>query len=450
MKRTLLIVVGVSAGGLLAVLLSWGSTRPNAPAARGNWPDDPAFTATLLDTDKGIRQFETRVQEHPQDFASYTILGQLHLRRGRERGDLAEFRKAEQLFRHALSLNAEHLPATSSLASAYASQHKFNEALEVARRLYANSPQSLDALATIADAYLETGQYKEGEEVINTLAQKAGDVPAVLARRAHLAELKGRNAEAIALLQRAAAITRQHALPAPEIAWFETRLADVYFHSGCLAESERHFQASLQLFDTYPIGLAGLADVRLAQGKLQDAADLYAKATRESPAPSTLFDLGAVYERLGRTQDAQREYERAEQLALRADINQAAHYRDLALFYAEQPHRSTAALEFAEKDLAVRKDVEGYDTLAWALYKNGRFTEAATAIGEALKYGTREPSIYFHAGMIYNALQQPERARGYLEQALEMSPHMFPESGRETLAALGGAITVAGACNLRS
>jgi tetratricopeptide (TPR) repeat protein len=449
LRRILLILAGVTAGGLLAVLLSRDRSPQNTSMSPGNWTGDPAaFVATLLDTDRGIRQFEMRVAEDPRDFVSYTILGQLHLRRGRERGDLADFRTAEQRFRHALSLNPEHVPATSSLAAAFASQHKFAEALELARGLYTKSPQSVDALAIIADAYLETGQYKEGEEAVKRLAQQAGDAPAVLARRAQLAELKGRNAEAVALLQRAAAISRQHAVPAPEIAWFETRLADVYFHSGCLAESEQHFQTSLQLYERYRIGLAGLGDVRLAQGKLHEAADLYAKAAAEAPEPSTLFDLGAVYERLGRTEDAARHYERAEQMAVRADVNQAAHYRDLALFYAERPGKLHEALEFAQRDLAIRKDIEGYDTLAWALYKNGRLEEAATAIGEAMKFGTREPSVYFHAGMIYDALQQSERARGYLEQALEISPHMFPDDGHRMLTKLGGTRSVAAGCRL--
>ena len=39
------------------------------------------------------------------------------------------------------------------------------------------------------------------------------------------------------------------------------------------------------------------------------------------------------------------------------------------------------AVALAEQDLDSRPDIHGYDTLAWALYRNGRFDEAAKALG---------------------------------------------------------------------
>ncbi len=374
-----------------------------------------------LDTDKGIRQFETRVKEDPRDFLSLTILGQLYARKGREKGDLALVRDAEESFRRALQLNPNHVPATALLASAYVSQHKFSEALQVARELNDRSPGSIDALATLADAYLETGQYKEGEAAVKSLTEKAGNAPPILARRALVAELKGRTAEAVALLERAATRTRQDADPAQEIAWYEARLGDVYFHCGCLAESEKHFTNALQLFDTYPLGLSGLADVRVTQGRLQDAADLYRRAVAESPEPRRLFGLGAVEEMLGRTDEAERRYQQGEAIA-RREVNQAAYYRELAVFYADRLGKSAEALALAQKDLAIRKDVKAYDTLAWALFRNQRFEEAAAAIGDAMKLGTRDPGFYYHAGMIYDALGQTDKSRSYLEQARRLSP----------------------------
>ena len=134
---------------------------------------------------------------------------------------------------------------------------------------------------------------------MQTLAKKAGELPAVLARRAQLAELKGQTGPAVTLLQRAVESMRRDAEPAPEIAWFEARLGDVYYHTGCLAESERHFDAALRSTSRYPLGLAGLGDIRAAQGRLEDARDLYARAVAESPQPRRLFDLGAIEERLG-------------------------------------------------------------------------------------------------------------------------------------------------------
>jgi tetratricopeptide (TPR) repeat protein len=293
-----------------------------------------------------------------------------------------------------LTLNPDHLPARALLASSYASQHKFGEALETARALYDSSPANIDALATLADVYLETGRYGEGEKAIRTLRQKAGDVPAVLARRALVAELKGQTLEAVNLLRQALSRMRRDAEPAADVAWYEARLGDVYFHCGCLSESEKHFDAALGLQDAYPIALAGLAGVRVSQGRFPDAADLYARAVAQSPSPRRLFELGAVEESLGRTQEAQRHYQQGEEIARSAGAGNAAYDRELSAFYAGRVGRAREALALAERDLAVRKDVRAYDTLAWALFRNQRSEEAAAAIVEAMKLRTRDFDFY--------------------------------------------------------
>ena len=111
----------------------------------------------------------------------------------------------------------------------------------------------------------------------------------------------------------------------------------------------------------------------------------------------------------------------------KAGENQAAYYRELSIFYAERLGKSADALDYAQKDMAIRKDVTAYDVLAWALYRNKRFDEAKTAIGEAMKLGTRDPDIFYHAGMIYDALGDRAKAQSYLEEAARISPRGRPE-----------------------
>ena len=422
---------------IIAVVAFRGRGASEGPSANALAASDALLVLSTPDTDKGIAQFETRVKEDPRDFLSLTVLGQLYSRRGRDRLDLASFAQAEAAFNHALQLNAEHAAARAGLAAAYSSQHKFREALTVARELYERSPNSLDALATVSDAYIETGQYKEGEEALQTLSNKAGELPAVLARRAQLAELKGQTGPAVTLLQRAVESMRRDADPAPEIAWFEARLGDVYYHTGCLAESERHFEAALRLNAAYPLGLSGLGDIRAAQGRLDEARDLYARAVAESPQPRRLFDLGAIEERLGNGAAAAERYAQGEALVKKAGENQAAYYRELSIFYAERLGKAPEALDLAQKDLALRHDVRSYDVLAWALYRNRRYDEAKTAIAEAMKLGTRDPDFFYHAGMIYDALGDRAAAAKYLEEAVRIRPRGRPERAKITGASDG-------------
>jgi hypothetical protein len=80
--------------------------------------------------------------------------------------------------------------------------------------------------------------------------------------------------------------------------------------------------------------------------------------------------------------------------------------------------------------------VHTLDAYAWALYVNGRFTEAHKQIRAALDVGIRDPGIFYHAGMIARALRDPA-ASSHFEQALSLSPRSeFAPLARKALAGL--------------
>jgi tetratricopeptide (TPR) repeat protein len=96
--------------------------------------------------------------------------------------------------------------------------------------------------------------------------------------------------------------------------------------------------------------------------------------------------------------------------------------RQLALFWADHDVRLDEALAAAERERATRSDIYTFDVLAWCLYKKGRFEEAKTAAGEALRLGTRDPRLLYHAGMISLATGDNRKGAEYLKQALAVNP----------------------------
>ena len=68
----------------------------------------------------------------------------------------------------------------------------------------------------------------------------------------------------------------------------------------------------------------------------------------------------------------------------------------------------------------MRRGIYTWDALAWALYKNGKYQEASDAMQNALRPGTRDALLFFHAGMIANRLGQTSQARGRLQTALSV------------------------------
>src|SRR5262249_50198265 len=158
------------------------------------------------------------------------------------------------------------------------------------------------------------------------------------------------------------------------------------------------------------IALDGLAEVRAAQGRDSDAIAMLERATSRVPQPASLVDLGDLYARHGRSDDADRAYRQAESIAQRGGSYRSAYRREPAMFYANHDRHLDQALDLARQDLGSRPDVYGYDALGWCLYKNGRLDEAASAMEKALALDTGDATVLTHAGLI-------EYRRGRLAQA---------------------------------
>ena len=94
--------------------------------------------------------------------------------------------------------------------------------------------------------------------------------------------------------------------------------------------------------------------------------------------------------------------------------------------FADQNRNAGRALELARAELAVRGDVYTQDALAWALYRNGKLSEAANAAQMALRLNTPEPGFHYHAGMIEQALGHKAEARKHLARALELNAEFDP------------------------
>jgi tetratricopeptide (TPR) repeat protein len=94
---------------------------------------------------------------------------------------------------------------------------------------------------------------------------------------------------------------------------------------------------------------------------------------------------------------------------------------ELALFDAN--HGDPAlALEKARAAYERRPTIYAAEILAWALYKNGDYEQAERFMQEALRLGTRDALMHFHAAKIAQALGDEARAGGHLATALAINP----------------------------
>ena len=109
---------------------------------------------------------------------------------------------------------------------------------------------------------------------------------------------------------------------------------------------------------------------------------------------------------------------------------------ELISYYVDDAHEPAKALAVAEREFARRQDVFTRDTYAWALYANGRYSEARKQIEIALAVGSRNANMFTHAGEICLKAGDKVAARNYLQQAAELNS-AGSDVAKTTLAKLG-------------
>ena len=388
--------------------------------------------------DNHIAYYQRLLQRNPRDARTYHRLGDALIRKARESGDVTYFNRAEDALRRALALAPANAGAWRHLAYVFYARHAFDEAAVHARRAIELDEGDGHAWGILGDALLETGRYTEAEGAYRRMMQVEGDLHA-LGRLAGLKSMRGDTAGAVADLERAVAEGRAAGRPSESIAWALWQLGSEHFGVGNLKDAEARFLESLRTYPNYYRSLAGLAQVRAAQKRYDEAVSLYTRAMGIVPLPEYAAALGDVLQKIGRVEEARKQYALVEYIGHLNTVNKILYNRELAYFYADHDLKLEAALDLARNELTARRDVYAHDVLAWALLKNGRAAEAQAAIAEALKLGTKDAKLFFHAGMIHLALGEEAQARAYLARALATNPTfhvLHADLAERTLAAL--------------
>jgi tetratricopeptide (TPR) repeat protein len=173
-----------------------------------------------------------------------------------------------------------------------------------------------------------------------------------------------------------------------------------------------------------------MARVKAALGTLPEAITYAERTVQVIAEPLLVSLLGDLYKLAGRDQDATKQYELAEKIALQEAAEGRLHKRELAVFYADHDLKASDAFNLALDDYSKRPDIFGADTLAWAALKANKLDEAKKAIKDALRLGTKDAKIFYHAGMIMRAVGEEAAAKDFLKRALETNPHFDPLQSR--------------------
>jgi serine/threonine-protein kinase len=168
-------------------------------------------------------------------------------------------------------------------------------------------------------------------------------------------------------------------------------LGGFYYHLGRYAEAEKQFRTVVELTPDNARGYSNLGVIAYSQNRYEEAAKMYEKSVAIKPSGSAYSNLGTVYYTLGQYAEAAQYYEKAIQMNGRNSL----WWHNLATAYqwSHNPEKARTA-----------------------------FQRTAELIEEQLRVNPRDAGLLIWRADAYSNLNQTQRARELLRQALALAP----------------------------
>jgi tetratricopeptide (TPR) repeat protein len=378
----------------------------------------PTMVAQESPTDGLIADFQQRLARAPRSIDMLAQLSALYLQKARESGDPSHYARAESLLQEASALAPDDHQVLAGQSALALARHDFAGALNIAERLPKDRAETFGLLG---DALVELGRYDQAFAAFQRMADLKPD-SAALARIAYARELTGDRAGAIDAMAEAAASAGSRGENA---AWLRVQLGHLHFGGGDLASAERAYLDAQAALPGYVHALAGLGRVAAARGEFAEAIDLYRQVTESFPLPEYVIALGDVYEAAGRSDEAERQYALVEAIATLFRENGVDTDLEVALFFADRDRVDEDLVGRAREAYARQPgNVHAADVLSWVLYKAGQIDEANEYSRVALRLGTQDALMLFHAGKIKEAAGDVSEGRTLIERARALNPHV--------------------------
>lgn len=385
-----------------------------------------------MKTDDRIAVYQALTTHKAENFHYQNLMAAAYIQKMRETSDSAYLERAAKILDGVLAQEGSNYEALRLRSQVDLERHDFAKAAEHSRELIRLAPDDPWNWGVLGDALMELGDYGPAAEAYQKMITLRPDLSSYN-RASYYRFVAGDAAGAITVMKQAISAGSR----SPEnVAWCLVDLGNLYFKTGKLGEASDAFSAALRAFPQYHPAHYGLGRVYAAQGQTKAAVEILKRAQAAVPLVEYAAALEDLYTAEGLQEDARKQRELIEMLDNLEQANKQTANRNLALVYADHDRKLDRALELAEAELKVRKDIYTYDALAWVLYKNKKYGEAAKAMNIAMQMGTPEPLFYYHAGMIAAALGNKADARMHLERALALNPRFDLRQGAIAASAL--------------
>ena len=242
-------------------------------------------------------------------------------------------------------------------------------------------------------------------------------------RLARLASSTGDAARAVTMARKALAIAPSS--DPGELAFYAYALGEYARLAGDSDAARAGFETALTERPTDVASLLGLARIDAFEGRTAEAIAGLRAASDIVPQPEALAILGDLLEVAGDAKAAEAVFQTVRFIGAVGSIQGAVYDRQLLRFELDHDGATAETLVAARASLAARPDAAGHDLVAWALYRLGRFDEAAAEIVAARADGANDARLRFHDGAIALA-RGDDAGRQLVQGALAAGPALDP------------------------
>jgi serine/threonine-protein kinase len=382
----------------------------------------PAATVSLLaralaaqnegaETEALLRQAR---QEHPEDFWINYQLGYFFSYQCKP----PRLEEALRYYTAAVALRSDSPAAHLSLGVALRRLGRLDEARDAFAKAIRLQPDSPDARNGLGTAYLEKGELDAAIAAFGEAIRLDKDYATAHLNLGSAWHGKGRSDRAIPCYEQALRL--------------QPDLADAHYSLGNIWREQKRYDAAIAAYEQ---ALRCKPDYGKAQNNLgltlrdsgrssPECVQAFRKAIALDPAlPQPHFNLGDVFQKEGRLDEAIDEFRRA--VALKGDV--PGFYMSLGTALAHKGRLDEAADAFREA-IRLKKDyAEAHSNLAGALYKLGELDRAVAACREALRLQPDLVAAHNILGITLEEKGRVDEAVACYRQALRCDQH-YPEA----------------------
>lgn len=422
----------------------------------GNDPEVQVLNAVLMmntgKTDDALALLKKATKDAPNNYQTQILLGRV----ANTKGDVA---LAQSAFQAAAKLQPGSLEAAAGLAMVAVEKRDASTLSDVADTMLKAHPDLIQGHIWRATAEAMQGNYDRADADLQIALKQQPNNPAVYLELAQVRKAQGKTAEARTLFEKvhqlqpddaravaelvqadlvakqpdkARTLIQESITKYPNNGVFYAQMAQLQLLSKDFNGALQNSQKAMQLSPSYFDAVKFYTEAEVGLGQLDPAIATWQKWTTDHPNdPNGLQILATLVDAKGDQTKAKQLYQKT--LQLNPDDFVAAN--NLAYLMIETGDNPDVALTLAQTARRLRPDnPETADTLAWAYFSKGNYSQARDLLEDALKQQPNDASMHYHLGMTYAKLSDREDAVTHLKKATSIDPN--GRSGKNAAAEL--------------